>query len=475
MAGTSILWYLRSLAATQEGGQSSDSDLLERFSLRQDQAAFELLLARHGPMVWGVCRCLLADVHAAEDAFQATFLILVRKARSIGRRNLLGNWLYGVAHRVAVRARVQALRRQTRECDGVHLAPARTSGNGTQADVARILHEELNRLPDRYRSPLVLCYLQGKTREEAARQLGLSEGSVRGRLERGRERLRQQLTRRGVTLSVAAIAGTFAGKCSATSVPPALFAATMKGGWVLAAGAGASWISQSVLLLVEGALHAMLIQKMKLAAVAVVGIGVLTVGTNRLVYSQAGAVQPVRETVEKKSEAAKERERKLDAFLSGIDLGEAPKLMSLNEEDRKALLDRFKGSALLKSLLKAQLEAAQEEAEARFRNFLLGRGSLDLHLQSSVRLLQAELELCQSRDEQLRSFQAHSQRMWETNKITKLRFDSGRIPIMDYAQSNYFKERAAIWVERLKAGERIIPLGWWDAVDPRPEKQPASK
>ncbi len=470
MAGTSILWYLRGLAAAGESTDAADSDLLERFSLRQDQAAFELLLARHGPMVWGVCRDLLADAHAAEDAFQATFLVLVRKARSISRRHLLGNWLYGVAHRVAARARSQAIRRLSRACDGVSNLPSPKTASSADADLARVLHEELNRLPDRYRGPIVLCHLQGKTREEAARQLGLSLDSLRGRLERGRERLRLRLTKRGITAPAAAIASLLSEKCATATVPAVLLAATAKAGWMVAAGASAASISPSIVVLMEGALQAMFIQKVKLTAVAVAGLGILTAGTNTILQSPLAADQPpLQSTVEQKSGGSNERATQSREVNKPAPAEQT--VFGLSQADRETLLAAFKGSEKVKSLLKGQLEAAYEQMEARFREFLAGRGTLDILLEASICVLQAELDVCPAPKDRLKSFEAHSKCMYEIMKINKLRFESGRIPISDYAQSKFFHARSELWIERLKAGQELAPLGWWDAVDPRMRPQ----
>src|SRR5262249_31616689 len=142
--------------------------------------------------------------HDAEDAFQATFLILVRKAGSLGRPELLGNWLYGVAYRTAARARAEATRRRFREVPLIDrdLPAKESTPDGVWRDLRPVLDEEINRLPDKYRAPFVLCYLEGKTNEEAARQLGCPLGTVLSRLARARERLRLRLTSRGLTLSV---------------------------------------------------------------------------------------------------------------------------------------------------------------------------------------------------------------------------------------------------------------------------------
>src|SRR5262249_2725979 len=140
-----------------------DADLLERFVRQRDEAAFEALLHRHGPLVFGVCRRLLYDPHDALDAFQATFLVLAQKAGSVGRQALLGNWPYGVAYKVAARARKHLLRRRQREQTGADLTAVPEVGKPAESDLAQALHEEVQRLPEKYRTAVVLCYLEGKT------------------------------------------------------------------------------------------------------------------------------------------------------------------------------------------------------------------------------------------------------------------------------------------------------------------------
>ena len=176
-----------------------DDQLLERFVRLRDETAFEALLHRHGPLVFGVCRKLLYDAHDAEDAFQATFLVLARKAGSVAPRSLLGHWLYGVASRVAARVRQTALRR-AREQSGADLSAVPGAAEKEDSDLAPLLHEEVRRLPDKYRRPVVLCYLEGMTNEEAAHQLRWPVGTVKGRLSRARALLRARLTRRGLAL-----------------------------------------------------------------------------------------------------------------------------------------------------------------------------------------------------------------------------------------------------------------------------------
>jgi RNA polymerase sigma factor (sigma-70 family) len=177
-----------------------DRELLQSYLERRDEAAFAALLQRHGPMVLGVCQAVLRRSHDAEDAFQATFLVLARNAGSIRRRDSLGSWLHGVAYRVARKARAAEARRQSLETRVVARDPV-VADEFSWGEVQTILHAELNALPDRFREPLVLCYLEGLRQEEAARRLGWSESTLKGRLQRGRELLRRRLDRRGLGLA----------------------------------------------------------------------------------------------------------------------------------------------------------------------------------------------------------------------------------------------------------------------------------
>ena len=191
-------------------GGMTDAQLLELFLTRSgDDAedAFAALVHRLGPMVLGVCRRMLPGSHDAEDAFQATFLILVRRAASIGRRERLANWLYGVAVRTAKEARRRAARRQARERRAMDVARVESEPVGDRDDLVPLLDEELSRLPDRYRAALVACELEGKSRREAAQQLGLPEGTLSTHLARGRKLLRERLVKRGVSLGVGALVG----------------------------------------------------------------------------------------------------------------------------------------------------------------------------------------------------------------------------------------------------------------------------
>ena len=174
-----------------------DGPLLERYLTRRDEDAFAALVDLHGPMVLGLCRRMLRDPRDIEDAFQATFLVLVRKAPAIRDRNLLSNWLYGVAFRVARRAWTRTLRRRDREASVGELEFAAEPGSTARPEFDPTLDQELSRLPEKYRAPLILCYLRGKTHDQAAAELRCPVGTIRSRLARGRDLLRKRLTRRG--------------------------------------------------------------------------------------------------------------------------------------------------------------------------------------------------------------------------------------------------------------------------------------
>src|SRR5262249_55017109 len=182
------------------GEQPLDSELLDRFRSGHESAAFETLVRRHGPLVLGVCRRVLGNPHDAEDAFQTTFLTLARQAAAVGRRGAVAGWLYRVAYHTALRARAQAAARSQRE----HQILIRPSPDPleevTGRELLAILDEELQRLPERFRTPLIFCYLEGWTRDEAARELGWSLRTLKRRLEQGRDRLRERLGRRGLGL-----------------------------------------------------------------------------------------------------------------------------------------------------------------------------------------------------------------------------------------------------------------------------------
>jgi RNA polymerase sigma factor (sigma-70 family) len=220
----------------------SDEELLVRF-LDQDndsaEAAFRAIAVRHGPMVLGVCRHILSQLQDAEDAFQATFLVLARKAGSIRDRRVLARWLYEVAYRIAIRARTSRVRRRTHERQGGEMAATVSTDNHGWIELRPVLHEEVNRLPQKYRVPVILCYLEGKTNEEAAELLQWPVGTVKGRLSRARDLLRSRLTRRGLALSAAFLVTALSdGAVIADVVPARLVDQTVTNAMVITKGKG---------------------------------------------------------------------------------------------------------------------------------------------------------------------------------------------------------------------------------------------
>ncbi len=265
-----------------------DAQLLERFVKRRDEPAFAALVARHGPMVLGVCRRLVRDAQEAEDAFQATFLILTRKAASIQRQPLLAGWLYGVACRVAIRLRSQTARRRTREQTDADLTVLAAADDGAYSEVRPLVHEEVGRLPDKYRSAVVLCYLEGKTNEEAALQLRWPVGSVKSRLARARELLRTRLGRRGLTLSAGLLTTALAANKATAS--PGLTDATIRGAALFAAGdaVAGGLVTARAVKLSYGVLRTMLLTKGKILAALVLTLAMLG-GASGLAYRSLAA------------------------------------------------------------------------------------------------------------------------------------------------------------------------------------------
>lgn len=227
----SVLRYIRKLV-----DPSTDADLLQRFVEMQDESAFETLVRRHGPLVRAVCLRALGNADDADDAFQATFLVLARNAGSVRRRQSVGAWLHEVARRIARKARLSACKRRRYEQQAADLRPGEAVEDMTVRELGQALDEELARLPEIYRAPLLLCCMEGKTRDEAAQELGWSVGSVKGRLERGRELLRSRLARRGLTISASLFSVFLAQNTLSAALPPALAATTAGAAARFAAG-----------------------------------------------------------------------------------------------------------------------------------------------------------------------------------------------------------------------------------------------
>jgi RNA polymerase sigma factor (sigma-70 family) len=278
----SVIQHLRRTVLRQDGAGRSDGELLASFIDQNDEAAFAILVRRHAPMVLGVCRRLVGNHHDAEDAFQATFLVLARKASSVRPRERVANFLHGVAYRTALRARSMAARRQQREQQVTEMPEPAVVPRDYWHDIQPLIDRELNGLPEHYRLPILLCDLEGKTIKEAMEQLGWPQGTVAGRLARGRKLLAKRLANRGVALSAGALAAVVAPNMAVAGVPTSLESSTVKTATLIASGQATAVgvVSARVAALTEGVMKSMMLTKLKkammlgLAVLCLCGLGI---------------------------------------------------------------------------------------------------------------------------------------------------------------------------------------------------------
>ena len=405
---------------------ADDRQLVRSYSEQYEEGVFAAIVDRHGPMVMGVCRRLLGDAHSAEDAFQATFFTLAHNAASIRRPESLASWLHGVAWRVA--RRLLASRTPNQGAIPAESLPDLAPGPATQAswrEIAAVLDEEVQRLPEKYRLPLVLCHLEGMSQAEAARTLDWPVRSLSSRLERGAERLRQRLSQRGVTLSAAALTAAL-GENARAAVLPVLSMITIRTARLLSLGQAeaARQLSASAVGLAEGVWHAMWLSKMKMAgAVALVLLltaGALGLGLGSAWSEPADPAQVV---------------------------APPPVLQAASPEEAA----REKLAAKLADLAHAKLVAAREEFVGRRQEFMAGRGTLDFLQGAALRVLEAELAL---ENEPAGQVAAH-ERYWkvtrEVEDVSQARYQAGRIPITDLAQARYYRLDAEYQLVKARA------------------------
>jgi RNA polymerase sigma factor (sigma-70 family) len=288
-----VLRQVRRMMGAADAQALTDRQLLERFAGERDQAAFAALVERHGALVLGVCRRVLGHEQEAEDAFQATFVVLARKARSAGWQESIANWLYEVARRVARKARSEALRRQERERQAADMQRPNFTVDAVH-ELQQVLDEELARLPAKYRAPLLLCYLEGKTRDEAAEQLGWSLGAVKGRLERGRALLHERLVRRGLALSVTVLPALLAQGAAPSAVAAALCQSAVQSAMLAATGRAAA--ASSVAALCDAVVKEMFLAKLKLVASVLLALAAAGAGVGLAAVYLPGLVRLPAET-----------------------------------------------------------------------------------------------------------------------------------------------------------------------------------
>jgi RNA polymerase sigma factor (sigma-70 family) len=287
-------------------GDRPDGELLGHFVEQREEAVFEAIVRRHGPMVWGVCRRVLRDHHDAEDAFQATFLVLARKAASVVPREKLGNWLYGVAYQTARNARAIRARRRLREGQVSEMPELEAASHDLRDEFTEQLDRELSRLPEKYSNPIVLCDLEGRTHQEAARQLGWPIGTVSSRLSRARSMLAKRLARRGLSLSAGSLAVLLAQESASAGMPMRLIGPTVKAASLFAAGGAVTTgvVPAKVASLTGEVLKVMFLSKIKITtAVLLMGVTLPIVGTG-LAYQAKPSKQGTGGSNQKEESAA---------------------------------------------------------------------------------------------------------------------------------------------------------------------------
>ena len=396
---------VRTLFEAGRVGDCSDGELLGRFVDHRDEDAFGAMVERHGAMVMNVCRGVLRDLDEAQDAFQATFLVLAEKAGTIRRRESAACWLHGVAVRVASNARVAAARRRRHERRFAERAvmPAVGPVEGDD-EAASAIHEEIGRLPERYRRPIVLCHLEGMTHEGAAHRLGWPVGTVRSRLARGRDRLRGRLARRG--LSTAIVVSPIAGS---TPIPGTLLQTTIGAATRVAAGESMAVgpISAAVVALANGASNAMFMSKIKGIATAIALVGFGATGAVSLARMGPGpAASPAART-----DPAARPFAVWESPIQDDDPEPRPDLIALIDRVQVPDPSRVHPEDLppTRELARARVEAAESVFDRLFDRLLEPPGAhgfrqgnyVDPILEWSRRALDARLDLAETRDERV--------------------------------------------------------------------------
>jgi len=364
----------------------SEWQLLDRFTRQGDHVAFEVLVSRHGPMVLGVCRRILRDPSDVDDAFQATFLVLIRRAKALGPGDVLAAWLHGVALKVATRARADRARRAQRERRATSLEAPAPDQPGVDFGLQEVIDQEIERLPWKYRAPVALCYFEGLTHEEAARRLDWPLGTVKGRLARARALLKARLNRRGIDASTGALAGALGIEpFGRVAVTEPVLAATLRTSARIAEGvAWKSAVSVNVANLAQGVVAAMLFGKYKIVGALLIVSGTAMAGAG--VAARPGA------------EGEETDPRPVDAR-PPIDAAEAPPIVALSPT---ITADRLE-AGLIGAARFAFLKASEAYGD--------GRASLDRVIQASRLLLEAQNAAAESDEERIAAASGHLDRL----------------------------------------------------------------
>jgi RNA polymerase sigma factor (sigma-70 family) len=443
-----VIQYLRSAGLLPDGVDLTDGQLLECFVTRREPAALEALVWRHGPMVWGVCHRILGKYHDAEDAFQATFLVLIRKAASIYPRAKVGNWLYGVAHQTALKARATRAKRQVREKPVTEMDEPAVPEGDQWSDLQPLLDQEVSRLPEKYHTVIVLCALGGITGKEAARHLDLPEGTVASRLARARTMLAKRLARLGLLVSGGALAEVLSQRAVSAAAPLTLMSSTIKAMTAVVAGqAEASGvISGTVATLAKGVMKTMLLNKiLKVAAVLLV-LAMIGFGAELYTHLMAGVQQ---DPADKPTFASEKGQRDKKEGKGAQDDEAGPVKASEEQGVEKEIAAFLKAHAVLAQ--KAYDAASKLLLETqRFGDQLILLGKPEEVYIWSVRWLQAEREVNPKGAEQVAALEAHLKRMTDLEKKVNNMIGPGLLPKGAQVDAEWYRVEAQLWVAQAK-------------------------
>jgi RNA polymerase sigma factor (sigma-70 family) len=442
-----FLQNIRRAALRRDEAGLTDGQLLDAYVHSREEAAFAALVRRHGPMVWGVCRRILGNEGDAEDAFQATFLVLVRKAASIVPREQIANWLYGVAQQTAVKARAMAVKRKAREKQVQDMPEPAVREQGSPDDLLPLLDQELSRLPDKYRTAIVLCDLEGKSYKEAARQLGCPEGTLAARLTRGRAMLAKRLARHGLAVSGGVLATALSQSASAT-VPALVVSSTIKAVSLFATGTAVAVgvITPTVAALTEGVLKTMFVTKLKIVSAVVLTV-LLCFGSGVLMHrasarSQTTPASPVAPTQAEGIENPK---------------GEEPKNPNKKRERKEQPLEeRTRTNAKLQVLLKERVDILRKNVERMKDLHEQHAAGLDAVWQANLRLYKAELDLCETTKDRIAVLEKIVDVYKEMeNRLSQLKKQrAASQDVVDDAKLNRLEAEIALEREKIK----LVPL-----------------
>jgi len=470
----SLLGFLRSRALAAEVRAASDGQLLARFSAEHDNDAFAGLVYRYGPMVWCVCRRVLGNEADAEDAFQATFLVLARKGTALARTDLVAGWLHGVASRTAMAARSAAARRRFKERRAEEARRPDTTLMSTEdapwAELRPLLDTELARLPKKYQTAIVLCDLEGKSRRDAARLLRLAEGTLSSRLARGRRLLARRLSRHVPTVSGGAVASALAAETTA-AVPSAVVISTVQAARAFAAAGkvAAGVISARVALLAEGVLKMMFLSKVKIATGVVLATTLVCAGAGLFASGMLGGGPDEAPPAVLVGAQDREKPDGNDANVAPIRRKEAPRRGGFvgRERDGVRLEIRLKEELAglkpdFQALGRQKVNAAKEAFASALELFELatakggGQRAFDimtLMLDCSNKLLAAELEISARHSDRLAALERHWMVARKAEILAETNYRAGRLGPQELYPMRYHRIDAEIQLLKAREGK----------------------